>query len=99
MEQKRPPRPVLPKVTTPERGAISARAIRLRTPGDIGLTQQSFANAIGVPVKTLRNWELQRRQPTGPARVLLSLIERDPWIVYDNRNGHDASGVVISELD
>ena len=75
----------LPRKPPPR--AINARAIRLRTPGDIGLTQQSFADAIGVPVKTLRNWEQQRRQPTGPARVLLSLIERDPWVVYDNRTG------------
>jgi putative transcriptional regulator len=96
MEQQRPHRPVLPKVATPARGTINARAIRLRTRGDLGLTQQAFANAIGVPVKTLRNWEQGRRQPTGPARVLLSLIERNPWVVHDLT---DASGVIITEAD
>jgi putative transcriptional regulator len=49
----------------------------------IGATQRSFVAAIGVPVKTLSNWEQGRRKPTGPALVLLSLIARDPWIVFD----------------
>jgi DNA-binding transcriptional regulator YiaG len=56
-------------------GEIDIRAIR-------GVRSQSdFANAIGVPVGTLANWEQGRRKPTGPARVLLRLIERDPDIV------------------
>jgi hypothetical protein len=46
-------------------------------------TQESFAKAIGVSVKTLRNWEQRRRQPTGPARVLLACIARNPWLVFD----------------
>ena len=62
------------------------RAIRLAAQG-IGGTQQSFADAIGVPVKTLRNWEQRRRSPTGPARMLLSLIARDPWLVFDVTEG------------
>jgi putative transcriptional regulator len=45
------------------------------------LTQAAFADSIGVPVKTLRNWEQRRREPTGPARVLLALIARNPSIV------------------
>ncbi len=44
-------------------------------------TQAAFADAIGIPVKTLRNWEQGRRRPTGPALVLLRLIERDPTLV------------------
>jgi Helix-turn-helix len=53
-------------------GSIDVRAIRLSTTGGIAVTQKGFADAIGVPVKTLRNWEQGRRQPTGPARVLLA---------------------------
>jgi putative transcriptional regulator len=69
--------------------SIDVRAIRLSTTGGIAVTQQGFADAIGVPVKTLRNWEQRRRQPTGPARVLLALIARDPWIVFDVIEGRD----------
>jgi putative transcriptional regulator len=58
----------------------------LNTRGGIGATQEAFASAIGVPVKTLRNWEQRKRNPTGPARVLLSLVARDPWIVFDVMN-------------
>lgn len=52
-------------------------AIRARA----GLTQAEFSAQIGVSVSTLRNWEQGRRQPEGPARVLLAMIARDPDIV------------------
>jgi putative transcriptional regulator len=45
------------------------------------LTQTDFALKIGVPVATLRNWEQGRRYPTGPARVLLNALAREPKAV------------------
>jgi putative transcriptional regulator len=56
---------------------IDVPGIRKRT----GLTQEDFAESIGVPVATLRNWEQGRRNPDGPARVLLAMLEKDPGIV------------------
>ena len=53
------------------------RAIRSRT----GLSQAEFSRQIGVSAATLRNWEQGRRQPDGPARVLLAMLARDPTIV------------------
>ncbi|UPJ41952.1 helix-turn-helix domain-containing protein [Bradyrhizobium sp. 40] len=53
----------------------------IRAASGIGQTQQTFADAIGVPVKTLRNWEQGRRRPTGPALVLLRLIHLNPKTV------------------
>ena len=50
------------------------RVIRERT----SLSQSEFARLIGVSVKTLQNWEQDRRRPTGPAAALLSIIELDP---------------------
>ena len=50
------------------------RVIRERT----SLSQSEFAELIGVSVKTLQNWEQDRRRPTGPAAALLSVIEHDP---------------------
>jgi transcriptional regulator with XRE-family HTH domain len=81
-------RPGIPRVGVPKRGSVDARAIRLATRG----TQQGFADMIGVPVKTLRNWEQRRREPSGPARVLLAVIARDPWIVYGAATGQLGSG-------
>ena len=90
-ELDRPRRPGIPRVATPARGFIDVRRLRLSTRGGTGTTQRAFANSIGVPVKTLRNWEQGRRQPTGPARVLLALIARDPWIVFDVIEGRPTS--------
>ena len=50
------------------------RVIRERT----SLSQSEFAHLIGVSVKTIQNWEQDRRRPTGPAAALLSIIEHDP---------------------
>ncbi len=50
------------------------KTIRAKT----GLTQQRFANLVGVSQRTLENWEQGRRQPTGPARALLKILDADP---------------------
>lgn len=44
----------------------------------VGLSQTRFAGLIGVSKRTLENWEQGRRHPTGPARALLRLLEKDP---------------------
>ena len=50
------------------------QVIRERT----SLSQSEFAQLIGVSVKTIQNWEQDRRRPSGPAAALLSIIEHDP---------------------
>ena len=55
-------------------GASGVRAIRERT----RLSQSDFARMIGVSVKTLQNWEQDRRRPTGPAAALLRIIDKEP---------------------
>ncbi len=47
----------------------------------LGLSQDGFARAFGVSPGTVRNWEQGRRQPEGPARVLLRVIEKEPEAV------------------
>lgn len=54
-----------------------AKAIREATK----LTQGEFAQLMGVPVKTLQNWEQHRTRPTGPARALLRAVAKDPETV------------------
>nr|WP_315459372.1 helix-turn-helix domain-containing protein [uncultured Sphingorhabdus sp.] len=58
---------------------ISVAAIRGRT----GLSQSAFAASIGVPEGTLINWEQGRRQPPGPAKVLLALLAKKPNLVAE----------------
>lgn len=45
------------------------------------LSQPEFANLIGVSVKTIRNWEQGRRNPTGPAEALLRVVSKNPKAV------------------
>ncbi|MDQ7781520.1 MAG: NadS family protein [Desulfomonilaceae bacterium] len=42
------------------------------------LSQEQFANLLGVRVGTLRNWEQGRRSPRGTARVLLRIADKHP---------------------
>jgi putative transcriptional regulator len=50
-------------------GSSGVRVIRERT---------SLSHAEFAQLKTLQNWEQERRRPTGPAAALLSIIEPDP---------------------
>ena len=52
------------------------KAVRERT----GLSQSDFARLMGVSVKTLQNWEQNRRHPTGPASALLKIVSAAPEI-------------------
>ncbi len=49
----------------------------------LGLTQEQFAAALCISVKTLRNWEQGRRQPTGPAMRLLQIAAKHPEIILE----------------
>lgn len=44
----------------------------------LGMTQAEFADAFGLPLGTLRDWEQHRSTPDAPARALLRAIEREP---------------------
>ena len=61
-----------------ENHADYARRVRNAT----DLTQAEFAERIGVPVDTVRNWEQGKRAPRGPARALLKVIEHAPEAVF-----------------
>lgn len=50
----------------------------------VGLSQDQFAQAIGISVHTLRNWEQGRRHPEGPAIALLRIAARHPRIIRES---------------
>lgn len=50
----------------------------------VRLTQTQFAQAMGISVHTLRNWEQERRKPEGPALALLRIAARHPRIIREN---------------
>jgi putative transcriptional regulator len=44
----------------------------------LGMTQERFAAALGIPVNTLRDWERGSLPVDAAARSLLILVARDP---------------------
>ncbi len=48
-----------------------------------GLSQPRFAALLGVSVRTLQEWEQGRRAPSGAARTLLLVAERNPRALLD----------------
>lgn len=72
-------------VFTPEELARARRVLGAPQPDDVrairqrlGLSQEQFAARFGFSVETIRNYEQGHRRPTGPARVLLRVIAREP---------------------
>lgn len=57
----------------------SVTSIREKT----GLSQERFATLLGVSVRTLQDWEQGRRAPSGAARTLLLIAERNPKALLD----------------
>jgi len=45
----------------------------------LGLTQQAFADRIGVGKQLVADWEQRRKRPSGPARSLLAIVDRLGW--------------------
>ena len=57
----------------------SVRSVREST----GLSQSRFAQLLGVSVRTLQDWEQGRRAPSGAARTLLLIAEKNPKALVD----------------
>lgn len=67
---------------TPERLATMRRGpnpkqLRLT----LGLPQKDFARQFGIPLETLREWEMAIRHPDRTAKTYLRVIESNPYAV------------------
>jgi putative transcriptional regulator len=47
----------------------------------VQMSQSQFAAQFGVSVRTVQEWEQGRAMPSGPSRVLLIVIDREPAAV------------------
>jgi putative transcriptional regulator len=65
----------------------AAREHRIKIPEALearlvsGLSQQKFADVLGVSARTLQEWEQGRRKPSGAARSLLMIAKRMPEVL------------------
>ncbi|ALL15187.1 helix-turn-helix domain-containing protein [Caulobacter henricii] len=58
-------------------GEVDVRAIRQR----LGLSQSAFAARFGFSASAVKDWEQHRRRPEAAARILLTVIDREPAAV------------------
>lgn len=61
--------------------SIPAKVDVARIRKRLGLSRAKFAIRYGFSVKTVTKWETGERQPTGPSRTLLTIIDRAPEAV------------------
>lgn len=62
------------RVAAPEIAAIRVK---------VGLSQERFAELLGVSPRTLQDWEQGRRNPTGSAQTLLKIAKRHPEVLRE----------------
>lgn len=67
-----------PDAEPSEADIITPAAIRQR----LGMSQTAFAEALMIPVATLRNWEQGRTIPDPAARSLMRAVAGDPARVF-----------------
>ena len=65
----------VPGVPVPD--TVDVKAMRKR----LGLTQAAVTQHYRFALSSMRHWEQGRRQPEGPARTLLVVIDREPEAV------------------
>ena len=69
----------------------AARVTKVKLPAaaearaSTGLSQQEFAQLLGVSPRTLQDWEQGRREPTGAAKTLLKVAVKHPKLLRDLR--------------
>ena len=72
------------------KGKADPGSYRIHAPIDIDvmkirkkmrLTREEFAMRFGLQLGTVRDWEQHKRKPDGAARVLLTVIDKEPEAV------------------
>lgn len=73
-----------------QRGDLDPKTYRVHVPAEVdvkairsrmGMTQAAFADRFGLKLATVRDWEQARVTPEPMARVLLTVISREPEAV------------------
>lgn len=65
----------------PGTGGIRKLRWRSAIRSKLGITRQAFAARFGFSINTLRHWEQGKREPEGPTRAYLIVIDRAPHAV------------------
>jgi putative transcriptional regulator len=65
----------------PARATVAKLPAAAEARASVGLSQQEFAQLLGVSTRTLQDWEQGRREPTGAARTLLKVAVKHPKVL------------------
>lgn len=72
------------------KGELDPASFRIHVPQDVDvkairsrlkMTQAAFAEKFGFSQSSVKDWEQRRRRPEAAARVLLTVIDREPQAV------------------
>lgn len=66
-----------------EEALSPGRGLSLSARAQTGLSQSSFAELLGISVRTLHDWEQGRREPSKPAKTLLKIAAKHPETLLD----------------
>jgi putative transcriptional regulator len=75
------------KVHNVDVGTVDAKAVRKK----LELTQDEMATVLGTSPSGYKKWEQGTRQPSGAARTLLRIMEREPAAVLRALSTEEAS--------
>ena len=74
------------KVHSIDVGSVDAKAIRKK----LDLTQDEMATVLGTSPSGYKKWEQGKRQPSGAARTLLRVMDKEPEAVLRALSSKDA---------
>ena len=61
--------------------AIKSEVAKARQ--SLNLSQEAFANLLGIGLSTLRSWEQKKREPSGAARMLITIALKHPEVLQE----------------
>ena len=61
--------------------AIKSEVAKARQ--SLDLTQEAFADLLGIGLSTLRSWEQKKREPSGAARMLIAIAIKHPEVLQE----------------
>ncbi|MBY0431994.1 MAG: helix-turn-helix domain-containing protein [Rhodospirillales bacterium] len=70
-----------PPLSEEQLAALSRLPLAKRVRQALGLSQAEFSARFGIPLRTLQEWEQERRKPDATTVTLLTVIEREPEAV------------------
>lgn len=65
------------------------QCLSLNARANLGLSQQRFAELLGISARTLHDWEQGRRKPSGAAKTLLKIAAQYPEVVQNVMQTHE----------